>query len=124
MCKQNQESIHHVFLQCEFARMLWFKMFREFGVALNVPDNILNLLNGCSYARWSTKVKKLWVCAVWAVLWGIWIERNARVFSDVYDSVHNLWDKILYWVAIWIKNHKDFRHISLSDLSMGWSFLL
>ena len=35
-----------------------------------------------------------------------------------------LWDKIRYWVAIWVKSRKEFRHIRLSDLSMGWSFLL
>ena len=63
-------------------------------------------------------------CVVWTVLWGIWKERNSRTFSRTYDSVHNLWDKILDWVAIWVKSHKDFRHISISELTMGWSFLM
>ena len=62
--------------------------------------------------------------AVWAVLWGIWRERNARIFTEEYESFFNLWDKILYWVAIWAKNSKAFRNIPFSDLSIGWSFLL
>ena len=69
--------------------------------------------------RKNKKVTTIWVCAVWAVLWGIWLERNSRTFNDDYVSVYNVWDKILLCVAIWIKNHQDFIHISFSDLSMG-----
>ena len=91
---------------------------------MEIPDNLLDLLIGCSDARWNKKVKALWVCVVWAVLWGIWKEMNSRTFSNENVSAFNLWDKILFWVAIWIKSRQDFRHISFSDLSMGWSFLL
>ena len=82
------------------------------------------MLKGCPNVRWNSSVKALWVCAVWAVLWGIWKERNLRTFNNEYNSAFGLWDKILYWVAIWVKSRKDFRHLPLSDLSIGWSFLL
>ena len=75
-------------------------------------------------ARWTKTIKELWVCMVWTVLWGIWRERNSRIFNSVYESFYNLWDKILYWLAIWVKSCKDFNDISFLDLSMGWSFLL
>ena len=40
MCKQDQESFLHLFLHCKYARLLWIKVFSEFGVALDVLDNI------------------------------------------------------------------------------------
>ena len=89
-----------------------------------MPNNLLDLLNGCSNARWTKTIKALWVSVVWVVLWGIWKERNAKTFTDEYESVFNLWDKILYWVTIWVKSRKAFRIIPFFDLSMGWSFLL
>ena len=124
MCKQDQKSFIRLFLQGKYARMLWLKVLSKFGVAWDVLNNILILLHGPPNARSSNKIRDLWVCVVWDVLWGIWNERNSRIFSNMYDSEHNLWDKIIYWVAIWVKNHKDFKHFSIFVLSMGWSSLL
>ena len=124
MCKQDQETISHLFFTCGYARSLWSKVFKEFDLTVELPNTLLDLLIGCSEVRWNKKVKIIWVCVVWAVLWGIWNERNSRTFSDENILAFNLWDKILFWVAIWIKTRQDFRHISFSDLSMGWSFLL
>ena len=87
-----------------------------------VLDNFLDLLKGSSNACWTKTIKELWVCVVWAVLWGIWRERNSRTFNNVYGSFYNLWDKILYWVAIWVKSCKDFNDIPFSDLSIGVEF--
>ena len=99
-------------------------MFREFVLIIDILDNILDLLKVYSVARWNKTIKVLWVCVVWVVLWGIWKERKSRIFNDQFASVFDLWDKILFWVVLWIKSRQDFRHILLSDLSMGWSFLL
>ena len=74
MCKKDRESIFHLFLHCDFARFLWSKVFREFQVLSDVPNNFLDLLKGCSNARWTQKIRSLWVCVVWAILWGIWTD--------------------------------------------------
>ena len=124
MCNQDSESITHLFLHCHFASSLWVKVFYEFGLDIDVPGSLFLLLDHCSLKRWKKQIKSLWVSAVWAVLWAIWKERNSRIFSDKYNSVTNLWDKILFWVGVWVKTLKDFKSTSLTDLSMGWSFLL
>ena len=79
--------VPHLFLHCGFARSLWEKVFVEFGLAKEIPANLSDLFIGCCDTRWNKKVKALWVYAVWAVLWGIWIERNSRTFSDSYVSI-------------------------------------
>ena len=88
-------------------------MFSELGAVMDIPNNLLDLLKGSPNARWNNSIKVLWVCVVWAILWGIWKERNFRTFNDEFDSIFVLWDKIRYWVAIWVKSSKDFRHIPL-----------
>ena len=51
-----------------------------------------------------------------ATLWAIWGERNYRIFQDRASSEVELWEKICFWVAIWLKNEKTFRFWSFSDL--------
>ena len=47
MCKQNQESILNLFIQCDLARRLWLEVFSEFGALIEMPNNLLDLLNEC-----------------------------------------------------------------------------
>ena len=68
MCKQDQESIGHLFLYRGYARSLWLKAFREFDLLREIANNLVDLLIGCSYARWNKEVKALWASVAWAVL--------------------------------------------------------
>ena len=68
MCKQDHESVLHLFLECDFAKLLWVKVFSEFGAPSVFPVNVLELLKVGSNARWSNQIKKIWLCVVWAVL--------------------------------------------------------
>ena len=124
MCKLDSESIHHLFFQCHFARSLWVKVFNEFGLHFEMLHNLLHLLQQGTKKRWKKSIETLWICAVWAVTWATWKERNSRIFTEKYVSIFNLWDKILFWVGIWVKTLSVFKNISLTDLSMGWKFLL
>ena len=44
------------------------------------------------------------------------VKENNRIFQDCASSVEELWDKICFWVAIWLKNVKTFSFWSFSDL--------
>ena len=104
MCKRDLESSTHLFLQYEFAKRSWSEVWREFGLTSEILDTILDLLKVCTHVRWNKSVRSFWLLVIWAVLWGIWKEKNSRIFGDDYVSASNLWDKILYWVAIWAKS--------------------
>lgn len=44
----------------------------------------------------------LWRAAILAVFWGIWLERNNIIFYDKGEEESVLWDKIKYWVSLWV----------------------
>ena len=44
LCKRDLASSRHLFLQCDFAKSFWLKVWREFGLASETPDSILDLL--------------------------------------------------------------------------------
>ena len=41
--------------------------------------------------------KILWQSLVYAVLWCIWLERNARIFNDSFSTVDFIW-ALLFWL--------------------------
>ena len=96
ICNRDFESIHHLFLQCHYARSIWEKVFYEFRLHIGVPTNLFLLLIQGSDKKWKKLIKSLWVCVVWAVSWTIWKERNSRIFTETYISIPNLWDNILF----------------------------
>ena len=59
MCKQDQESILHLFIHSDFARHLWSKVFSEFGAITELPNDLKDLFQGFLHERWTKKIKVL-----------------------------------------------------------------
>ncbi|KAM7508704.1 hypothetical protein LguiA_019157 [Lonicera macranthoides] len=54
------------------------------------------------------KVKSTWRITVLAMAWGIWLERNKRLFEDRSSSVGDVWDYIRFLVGLWAKASRVF----------------
>ena len=52
--------------------------------------------------------------AILAIFWGIWLKEIA-VFEDREEDVLVLWDKIKYWVSLWVYRDKEFGKPVFSD---------
>ena len=72
MCNQDSESIPHLFLQCQYARYLWVKVYNEFGLDFEVPTNLFLLIDQGLNRRWKNSIKSLWVwrCGLLCGLYG------------------------------------------------------
>ncbi|PON59233.1 LOW QUALITY PROTEIN: hypothetical protein TorRG33x02_288950 [Trema orientale] len=57
----------------------------------------------------------LWNVYILALLWAI-SERNQRIFEDSSCLEGELWEKIVFSGAIWLKNAKEFKNVAFSDL--------
>lgn len=84
MCKAASESHTHLFSHCEFANVVWSKMFKIFGLSWCFPkgckDALLQLVVGSPFKR---KVLVLWRNMVSDTLWRLWFERTQRVLKDI-----------------------------------------
>ena len=71
MCKEEGESLEHLFLHCKLARSLWVRLLQEAGVLLSV-SYILCVFDG-GKTNWfgiNNLAKVMWKCIL---MWVIWI---------------------------------------------------
>ena len=56
-----------------------------------------------------------------ALFWVIWMERNRRICDDFPGlCVEGLWDRIIFWSALWASVTSEFKNYSLSALMLDW----
>lgn len=73
------------------------------------------------------KKKKGWILgkvAGLAILWAVWIETYKWIFEDVEDSIEFVWDKMKFWVAVWLKDVSEFKSLVFYDLTRDWEAVL
>ena len=124
LCRKDGEYADHLFLHCQFSLNLWSKVLEEFSLQWVVPKHCTDLIELGYGFPFCKKSRSLWNVVVMATCWSIWLERSKRIFEDSIDNVDCLWDKIKYWVAIWLFDVKGFKDALFSDFVRGWSCLL
>jgi hypothetical protein len=95
----SKESIHHLFISCPFARLVWRVV--EFTFSLPPPTNITNL-----FGNWLSVIVKedrarirVGVCAL---LWTLWNCRNDLVFNKTgHANFLQVIHKTTYWIHTW-----------------------
>ncbi|PON41695.1 hypothetical protein PanWU01x14_287580 [Parasponia andersonii] len=92
LCKKDVESLNHLFLHCEFSLSLWCKILKEFGKSWVVPKACQDLLRIGQGLHLNQRGRTLWKVAALAGLWGLWLERNKRIFERVVDCLEALWE--------------------------------
>jgi hypothetical protein len=78
------ETIHHLFLDCLYAKFLWRAVHLFFG--LTPPQSIDDLFSRWS-KRASNKHNALLLTAASALCWAIWITRNEVVFDKCRPKI-------------------------------------
>lgn len=54
------------------------------------------------------------------VVWGIWRERNKRVFDDTKMSAWEVVGSIVYEIYSWVLMKKEFLDVSMNDMVRNW----
>jgi hypothetical protein len=80
----NNETIKHLFFQCQFARSIWSII--QIGSSLYPPTSVANI-----YGNWlngvDNRLKLLIRVGAIAVIWSLWLCRNDKVFNDKNSSL-------------------------------------
>lgn len=87
---------------------IWLQFVRPDDVFTLIPIVLL----GHPFKR---EKKLLWVCFVWAFLWNIWLERNARIFTDKHRDFDLFVDSTTLLAINWSK-------LSLSFLQLHFIY--
>jgi hypothetical protein len=70
-----------------------------------MPNSVLDLLSGWDTLLGRGPVIRIWKRVPLCVLWGLWRERNSRLFEDVEVSVGALCRNVLNMLYLWVSAH-------------------
>jgi hypothetical protein len=93
------ETIHHLFLACPFAKIVWRMVYLTFN--LPPPANITNM-----FGNWLNGVKKLDKAririGISAICWPIWTSRNDIIFDKQKGTNFlQVIRRAAYWIQQW-----------------------
>jgi len=95
MCKKHGESVDHLLLHCDVARALWSYFYSLLGVEWVMPSSILDLLSAWGTLLGHGSAIHIWKQVPLGILWGLWRERNTRLFENVEVTVVTLCRNVL-----------------------------
>jgi len=87
MCKKYGESVDHLLLHYDVARVVWSSFYSWFGMEWVMPSSVLDLLSGWGTLLGRGPINRIWKQVLLCVLWSLWRERNSRLFEDVEVTI-------------------------------------
>ncbi|XP_059072398.1 uncharacterized protein LOC131873581, partial [Cryptomeria japonica] len=94
MCKEKEESLDHLLLQCDIAQGVWKLLLRKLGWETPLPKKVIDL-----FKSWFTEYRKSTLSSLWTVspsiaIWELWKERNRQVFQDKEEALERVCDRV------------------------------
>ena len=78
LCKDENESIPHLFINCHFTKEVWKELSVVYGKHFGWEGEIVEL----AWVRWmADRSLKSFISLPVVVSWGIWIYRNQSIFE-------------------------------------------
>lgn len=94
MCKNSEESLNHLFIECPIASVCWKQIASPLDIG-DLPAQIPLLQKGWgklfpTASKNSTLAKRFWASIPPNLCWQIWLARNACIFKDKKPNVHSI----------------------------------
>jgi hypothetical protein len=109
------------FLHCDVARVVWSFFYGLFGVEWVMPRSVLDLLSAWGTLLGRGPVHRVWKQVPLCVLWGLWRERNSRLFEDVEVQAGALCRNMLNMLFFWVSAN-GMGSMSYADFLLSCSF--
>jgi len=87
-----------------------------------MPSSVLDSSRGWGSLLGRGTINRIWKQVPLCVLWGLWRERNSRLFEDVEVPVGALFRNVHNMLYLWVSAHSP-GSVSFADFLLSCSFL-
>ena len=113
MCKDDGESIDHLFIHCPVVKELWDAVLSLFGVMWVMPRRVRNLIEGWHGSNHHQCI--IWNAVPHCLMWSVWRERNSRIFEDSETTIDDLKLRFFRSLFEWMQATNLFSFVSFQD---------
>lgn len=106
-CNNAIEDHSHLLLHCSFSWRLWQWWIDIWGSCWVYPFSLSDAMISWHSPYREPFFKKVWLASFFIILWTLWKERNARVFSQKSSTPEQLQHLVLLRLCWWIKWWSD-----------------
>ncbi|KAG5539456.1 hypothetical protein RHGRI_019858 [Rhododendron griersonianum] len=123
-CGETIESIDHSLLFCTPVWNVWCKILKWWGIQWVTPNSVSDIINWWLSYRQKPKIKVIWDCIPFAVLWSLWKMRNEHLFQNKDLNWEDVVDLIKLRIAFWVKTKWNDGDYSVSDFIFRLSSII
>ncbi|XP_010673874.1 uncharacterized protein LOC104890179 [Beta vulgaris subsp. vulgaris] len=106
-CNSSIETPDHLLIHCHLPSMIWTWWLNMWNLSWTQPASLKEAFHQWRPAKGGPFFKKIWAAAFFVIIWTIWKERNARIFSNISSSSRELQDLVLLRLCWWLKAWED-----------------
>ncbi|MFS7907223.1 hypothetical protein Hanom_Chr01g00068751 [Helianthus anomalus] len=104
-CCLAEESTDHIFVNCLWARSVWWNVFRWLKITTIYDDSsVNNLLEHVNAQVGSKRWKKMPQMVTFGCLWTLWLARNEKEFNGNMMPVQKILELIKEETFMWVKS--------------------
>lgn len=94
LCDNGVDSCNHLFFQCQYSKLIWKKVLALVGIHWNLHTWNLELQWLRLRCKGRSRISKLIHLSLLCTVYSIWMERNARIFSQQSKDVNGLFSTL------------------------------
>lgn len=84
LCKQAEESLDHIFCQCQYTKVIWSQVWSDLTITPLLGNSVIGWCHELALkSRGKDQMSKMRRLALTLGFYNIWRERNARIFMEV-----------------------------------------
>lgn len=108
LCPREEESVDHPFVHCALVHEVWSFFLSYLNTYWSFPFQFSELILRWWIRDLDSLPTILWSSLPGAICWGIWKERNSRIFEDNLMSYEEILSYIHSTLFDWISIRSDF----------------
>lgn len=93
--KKKSESVDHMIIHCDFTRQIWSHFLSLFKMNWCFSNKTLELYDQWHQVFKGYEINFLWSWVMSHICWGVWKERNNRIFREKETTTKYVFHKIL-----------------------------